>query len=70
MFLLLKLHNWYFSYKAEKDRILWEHREEKKRVFGIHRNTNDLIIEQGTVLIRILWKLELVYDYLFQKEPI
>ena len=39
-------------------------------MFGIHRNTNDLIIEQGTVLMRILWKLELVYDYLFQKEPL
>ena len=64
VFLVLKLHNCYFEYVAEKDRILWEHREEKKRVFGMNRNTNDLTVEHGTVLMRILWKLDLVYNYI------
>ena len=51
----------------KQKKIIWEHRQEEKRVFRIHRNTINLIYEQGTVLMRVPWKLELVYDYLFQK---
>ena len=70
VFLILKLHNCYFEYVAENDRVLWGHKEEKKRVFGINKNTNDLTVRNGTVLMRILYKLDLVYNHIFQKKPI
>ena len=70
VFLILKLHNCYFKYVAENDRVLWGHKEEKKRVFGINKSTNDLTIKNGTVLMRILNKLDLLYNYIVQKKPI
>ena len=39
-------------------------------MFGINKITNDLTVENGTVLMRILYKLDLVYNHIFQKKPI
>ena len=45
-------------------------KKRKKRVFGINKNTNDLTVKNGTVLMRILNKLDLMYNYIVQKKTI
>ena len=67
IFFLLKAHDSFFKYRAEKRINMLKSKRGKEEVFSVHKNTNALIYEQGHMFIEMLRKLDLIYNVLLSK---